>query len=304
MDLVYGDDRATLTAEHAARYTLGDPDNPTVTLNAVDSSGCAWLADEPEGWDAPSITTPSDNQPQGHGGWLGESFYEQRTLTFTEGLCTAPDAQTAQLARRRLLAALTGSLSGLLRYTHADEAPRRSLWVRPVGRPRIKFVDDRAFVFSFVLVAEDPLKTGDPITVGPFTMRPAGTTPGRRYPRRYTFGFGGGEASTAVLLRNVGEEDAHAVYRIYGPIDRPLLLFPRAGWRAGFAMNLSAGDVLTADTRAGTIQLNGTNRYDALTAGSVVPLIPPGGVEVELRSGAGTSWPDALAFVDTAPTWL
>lgn len=304
-------ERSTFTVDgQGALYTLGDPDNPSLVLNGVDADGCAWVTEEPEGWDAPSIATPSDSQPAGHGSWLGESFYEERVLTFTEGLCTAPNRQALGLARRRLLRALTASLSGLIRYTQHDEAPRRHLWVRPIGKPMIRLLDDQAMVFSFVLVAEDPLKTGDPITVGPATMRQPGRVPGRRYPRRYSplhrrqRDYGGGEQSRGLWLPNVGEEDAHAIYRINGPIDRPLLVFPGERLQTGLRLRLGRGDVARVDTRAGLVQLNGVNRYDALAAGSALPLIPQGGMEVELRSGAGTDWPDAQLYVDTAPTWL
>lgn len=310
MTVLWSDDRTIFTTVHPARYALGPPDAPLVTLNAVDGFGCAWAADEPEGWDAPDVETPSDAQPQAHGSWLGESFYPERVLTFTGGLCTAPTAQDALLARRRLMRALTASLSGLVEYTHLDEVPRRGLWVRPRGKIRMPMVDDRAFTFAFVLVAEDPLKHGDPLTAGPGTMRQPGPVPGRRYPRRYgqhavhLRDYGGGEVSTVLFVPNVGEEDAHAIYRILGPIDRPLLIFPTQRWRLGFSMRLDDDDALVADTRSGIVTLNGVNRYDALTAGSAVPLIPPGGVDVELRSGSGGTYPDAQVLIDTAPTWL
>lgn len=170
MSLLAADDRAYLSAVHPVRYALGPPEAPLIVLNAADAFGCMWACDVPEGWDAPEVTTPIDRRSAGHGGYVGDSTYEARVLTF-EGTVAAPTAAALGNAYRRLLSALLGQLSGFLRYTHLDETPApMGLWVRPTGKPRWKAADDRVAEFAFVLVAEDPIKTGSATSAGPVRL--------------------------------------------------------------------------------------------------------------------------------------
>lgn len=171
MTLIASDDRAYLTTGRSGRYALGPPEAPLIVLNDVDAYGCMWAADVPDGWDAPDVNTPMDRRQNGHGGYLGESSFEARPLT-VEGTVTAPTPEALDAAYRRLLSSLLGQLSGFLRYTHLDENPAAmGLWVRPTGKPRWRALDDRLADFSFILVAEDPIKTGAALSVGPVRLQ-------------------------------------------------------------------------------------------------------------------------------------
>jgi hypothetical protein len=306
MTLLYADTRAVLSAEHPNRYVFGDVAAPLLVLNTADAYGCAWLCDTPAGWDAAPINTPVDRRQDGHGGILGESFFEERLLRFADGLVTAPTAAALADARDRWWATVTAALSGYVLYTHADEPGGPwSLWLRPTGTPRFAPLDDRAAAFSMDFIADDPLKFGPTAAYGPARL-PTGTgDPGRTYAKVYPYSYGGSAARRdALTITNTpaaaGGDWAQAVYTVTGPVPTPRVTLSTGQW---FELNATLGALDTAvlDTAAGTVQINGTNRPDTLTYGSVFPLIPPGGCEVRLRSTSGGTDPAAGLTVTTAP---
>jgi hypothetical protein len=315
--LIYADDRATYTQDHDERYAFGDPVSPLLVLNAVDGDGCVWVADTPEGWAFPEIETPVDRRQDGHGGYAGEPTYNPRALSF-EGSVSAPTRQALRGAYRRLLGAILGSVPGYVRYTHLDDDGAPGLWVLPTGKPNWRAVDDRYAEFAFVLVADDPIKTGATYTTPNPVRLPTVDGEGG-----YPMGAGGADAPwtatggivavTVAQIPNPGDEDSHVVYAVTGPVPRPRIQLGN-GQYAALNTDLALGDVWTVDTAAGTSTVNGVNRYDAWAAGSVFPLIPgsrlnpdgsisPGGVEVRLRSGAGGTDQAAGLTVTTAPSW-
>jgi hypothetical protein len=301
--LLGSDDRAYLTVAHPARYALGPPEVPLIVLNAADGYGCLWAADVPDGWDAPTVTTPMDRRQQGHGGYLGESSYEARNLS-VEGTVTAPTPAALRAAYRRLLSALLGTLSGFLRYTHLDEDPApMGLWVRPAGKPLWRALDDRVANFGFVLVAEDPIKTGTAASVGPVRLQGTQTEGYLTTPLTAPLTIAGGVTSAVVgSVPNDGDENAHAQYLISGPVPEPIIQL-LSGEYVYLTLTLGELDTALVDTAEGTVTMNGVNRYDAWGAGSTFPLIPPGGTEVRVRSNTGGVDPDAGLTVTTAPAW-
>jgi hypothetical protein len=303
--LIYADDRATYTQDHDERYALGDPANPLLTLNAVDDESCIWVAEEPEGWAFPTVETPIDRRQDGHGGYAGEPTYNPRTLSF-EGSVSAPTRQALRGAHRRLVDALLGSAPAYVRYTHLDDDGAPGLWTLPTGTPKWRATDDRYAEWAFLLVADDPIKTGTAATYGPVRLPTVAGEGG------YPMGTGGAVAPwtasggtvavTVAQIPNIGDEDSHAVYRVQGPVPRPRIQLGN-GQYVALAADLAALDVWTVDTAAGTSTVNGVNRYDAWGAGSVFPLIPAGGVEVRLRSATGGVDQAAGLTLTTAPSW-
>lgn len=304
MTLLYSDDSAYLTTEEPTRYVLGDLDAPLLTLNAADEFGVMWVCPEPDGWDAPTAETPFDRRQDGHGSYAGETTYEARTLSFT-GSAEGPSYAATRAARGRLLRAWSHSVQTgePILYTHLDEDPVVSLWVVPNGQPKLRISDGRWLDFAFVLVAEDPIKFGEDTPYGPVRLPSGATAPGLVTPLTTPLTVvGAATASTVVYVANTGDEDAHALYTITGPIPQPIVQVA-SGEFLGLRLDLAATDTAQIDTAAGTITVNGVNRYDAWLAGSTFPLIPPGGAEVRLRSGGGSTSQVPGLTITTAPRY-
>jgi len=310
------DDRAYLLAEEQQRYALGNPAAPLLTFNAADSAGCAWWADEPEGWAAPAVALPMDRRSEGHGGFAGRPTYEPRTLTLT-GAVTAPSFTALRAARERLVSLyLSGSY---VRYSQLDDGPAKGLWCLPSGELKWESFDGRFADFSLLLVAEDPIKTGASVTYGPIRLPSALGEGG--YPMGaggavmpWTASGGGAGSLTVQQIANDGNEASHALYSVTGPVPRPRVQLG-TGEYVALDDDLGALDTWVIDTAAGTSMVNGVNRYDAWAAGSTFPLIPgrrldpstgselPGGTTAVLRSATGGSDPAAGLVVTTAPSW-
>lgn len=311
--LVWSDNRAGLITEADQRYRLTGPDGTAlITFGEADSSNVAWLAEEPEGWAAPSVDLPMDDKQDGHGSYSGEQSYEARVLTIT-GSAVAPDLAAAASARRRLVNALTSTVraGGELLWTHLDDDPAKSLWVHLNGKPLVA-QDGRWLDYSFVLIADYPIKHGDPVTYGPVRLRSTEHEPGRSYTagvRSYTAGvrsYVSDELTTDTVARipptGEGGETAHALYTITGPVPSPVVKLS-TGEYVALRLDLDALDVAVIDTDLGTVAVNGVNRYDAFGAGSTFPMIPPEGTEVRLLSGTGGTSQAASLTVTTAPAW-
>lgn len=311
MTLLYADDRADLTTEAEQRYVLATGDGvPLITFGAVDDAGVMWLADEPPEWSSPTIDLPLDRKQDGHGAYPGEQTYEERPLS-VQGSAEAPTIAEAHRARKRLISAVTSTVrtGGYLLWTHLDDDPAKSLYVQLNGRPNVS-VDGRWIDFAFVLVASDPVKFGESAVYGPVRLVSAAAEPGRTYTagdRTYNAGLrtypgGASLAATVVRVPNDGEEPAPAIFTITGPVPRPMI---RVGDRefVDLRFDLGALDVAVVDSDLGTVEVNGVNRYDAFGAGSTFPTIPPGGVEVRLRSGTGGTDQAAGLTIETAPRW-
>lgn len=316
MTLLAADDRAYLLVEHAARYALGPPAAPLLVLNAADDFGCMWVADSPDGWDAPTVTLPMDRRQTGDGGYGSEPTYEPRVLT-VEGSVAAPSAAELSRAYRRLLGAILGSAPAFVRYTHLDDADgAMGLWTQPSGKPKWRALDDRYAEFSFILTAEDPIKTGTLATYGPVRLPSAAGEGG--YPMPLTMPVTAAASAvpaalTVASVPNAGDATSQVVYTVTGPVPQPSIVL---GTGAFVRLNadLAAGDTWVVDTAAGTSTVNGVNRYDAWGAGSTFPLIPgstynpdgsitPGGTTAVLRSATGGNDQTAGLLVATAPSW-
>lgn len=288
--------------ETAEVYVLGPLEAPLLRINAYDDEGCLWFSDEPEGWGSTETATTIDRRQDGDGGYGGVGYLVERTLTF-DGVTVCPTLAHARRARQRLAVAVQGRRrSGQTLYTQLNDDPQKSLWVRPTGRLQTRIVGT-ALEWSFIVVAEDPIKFGPTVTYGPGRL-PTGTPGGRTYPRTYPVDYGEGSQPGEVLtVRNDGDEAAPALFRIVGPVPSPRV-YLLSGEYIGLTVDLGPLDEALIDTRAGTLRVNGTLRADALPVGATFPRIPAGGTEVRLRSATGGSDPAASLYVTTAPAYL
>lgn len=300
-------ERSWLLTDEQWRARFGPADNPLLVLNAVDEEGCQWWVDEPEGWYAPTASTPIDERPYGDGGYDGDTSYGPRVLSFgasDPGFTACPDRPAALRAWRRLLAVASSRHPVL--YTAPDEPGELSLWLRATGQPKgPRWVDDRSFEWSFVMVAADPWKfdaaqAAELLSTG--LPEPAG---GLTYPIVYPFTYGTHSSSQGTLVvDNRGDEDAQATYTLRGPLQRPSVINNTTGIRFTIARDLGAGDVLVVDTRSATVRLNGVSIFVDFVGS--FPLIVPGENTLRLSHEGPYVAPDGDAStlsVSASSTW-
>ncbi|MGW3711342.1 phage distal tail protein [Streptomyces albogriseolus] len=113
--------------------------------------------------------------------------------------------------------------------------------------------------------------------------------------------FGEPGSTGALTAVNLGDAPAHPVVEFRGPVTRPALTNLATGDVLEYDLPLAAGDVLTVDTRAGTVTLNGTaSRIYTATARSVPEqtfTLPRGTTNLTFRAAPGSNDPAATAAV-------
>ena len=105
------------------------------------------------------------------------------------------------------------------------------------------------------------------------------------------------EAGTAVTVANVGDEEAGAVFTLTasGNVSDPAIYNNTTGQTFGLDVDLVSGDVVTIDTRRGSLRatLNHsgtvTNIINAMTSGSTWPRLQPGNNSVRFNAASGGS---------------
>lgn len=109
--------------------------------------------------------------------------------------------------------------------------------------------------------------------------------------------FGEPGSTGALLAVNAGDAPSHPVVEFRGPVTRPALTNLATGDVLEYDMPLAADDVLTVDTRAGTVTLNGTaSRIYTVTSRSVPEqtfTLAPGTTNLTFRAAPGSSDPAA-----------
>ncbi|MET9914574.1 hypothetical protein ABZZ74_49160 [Streptomyces sp. NPDC006476] len=125
--------------------------------------------------------------------------------------------------------------------------------------------------------------------------------PGIDWPLTWPLDFGQPGSTGALTAENTGDADTHPVIEFRGPVDRPSLTCLATGDLLEYDLTLSAEDVLTIDTLAGTVTLNGTaSRLYTATARSVPEqtfTLPPGTTNLIFRAAPGPADPAASATV-------
>lgn len=113
--------------------------------------------------------------------------------------------------------------------------------------------------------------------------------------------FGEPGSTGALSVGNSGRAHSHPVIEFRGPVERPSLTNLASGDVLEYDLPLAAGDVLTIDTRAGTVLLNGTaSRLDRATSRSVPEqtyVLAPGTTDFTFRAAPGSTDPAASVTV-------
>ncbi|KUN96201.1 phage distal tail protein [Streptomyces caeruleatus] len=199
------------------------------------------------------------------------------TATFTAALAAAQAATIILRWWDTTGAYIADSTSDAGEATFTATAPTGAAWVQPV-------VLLPAALASPVPISTSSLLIGSPSGVLSWPL---------------DFGTPGSTGTLSAV--NVGDAATHPVIEFRGPVERPSLTNVSTGDVLEYDLPLTAEDVLTVDTAAGTVTLNATaSRIYTATPRSVPEqtfTLPPGASQLHFRAAPGSTDPTANATV-------
>jgi hypothetical protein len=255
----------------------------TLRLGAVDGSGVAWFLQGLEGWDSAEVRTEFQEREADHGSWASPGYFGSRPITLT-GTVEAQDRATLQNAMEQLYTAAALADTTL---TVWESTPKQAT-VRRSGKVLAQYVTDRTATWSVLVTAADPRRYGTTLQSG--TTGLPNTTGGLSFPVTFPITFSATTVSGQINAVNSGSMDTRPVLTIAGPVVAPTIsaLYPDGSVRQLiYSQDLASGDVLTIDTDAHTVVLNGSvSRRRFVTVSSGWPTIPAGSsVNYQFQSG-------------------
>jgi hypothetical protein len=257
-----------------------------------------------EGWeDTPGIDSGTVPRSGSHGGWPGRLLAQTRTVTATfrvdgganmAGVVGGLNAATSPVEdTEQPLTICLDERGPLLVYARVL---RRSL---PVTRTwRVGVVAEAAIQWE----ASDPRRY-ETVEHSAQTALPQPETGLDWEPDGLTWPLDWGESLSTGNTTPVNRGDAttHPVIEFHGPVTMPSVTNLSSGDVLEYDITLSAADILTVDTWAGTVLLNGgVSRLYTATLRSVPEgqfTLPPGASTLAFRHGAGTLDPAATCTI-------
>lgn len=212
------------------------------------------------GWDdLPSIDSSNTLKPTSHGAWVGKKLVGQRIITWTGRF--APEERSDFSA---LLETLKDS------FTVPDGTEEYELVIRTRTRVQSVFgaVVARAipidYSYSYYganvtlqFECSDPRKY-DLGEHAVFISMPSDTDDGLDYPLVYPLDYGVAMLQSDLIINNLGNAPTSMILNFSGPATNPTLVNTTTGKQLGFNIVLTGSDVLTVNTRTGTVLLNGS----------------------------------------------
>ncbi|MEV7673407.1 phage tail protein [Streptomyces sp. NPDC088752] len=257
----------------------------------VDKSGLS-------GWeDLPEYDSSDADRPTSHGAWPGSRYAKPRkvggTIVLTPENGGAVDAVRALRQALALLDEerwLTVRLHGELLTVRARIAQR----VVPADQG---FATQGSSRMSVQWLATDPRRylVNEQIA----TTTPPQPESGLTWPLVWTLSWGQAKSTGDAVVENTGSAPVHPVIVFRGPCSMPTVTERVSRRRLRYAIDLTSGDELTIDTRAGTVMLNNSaSRLHTAMADSTPEelfVVDPGRSELSFRPEEGTA--DALMTV-------
>lgn len=256
-----------------------------IPLGRVDANGVAWSLQSFDGWDSAEVRSEYTEREADHGAWASPVYLGSRPITLA-GTVTAPDRVTLEdaLERLRTAAALGDTTLVVYELTGSKQAT-----VRRSGKPLMAYVTDRIATYSVLVTAADPRRYGTTLQTG--TTGLPSRTGGLTLPATMPMTLSATTVSGVISAVNTGTFETRPVLTISGPVTAPTVfaLYPDGTVRQLlYSQDLQTGDVLTIDTDAHTVTLNGSvSRRRFMTVLSGWPSIPAGGsVNYQFKSTA------------------
>lgn len=213
-------------------------------LNAIDENGSRWIVQKFDGWGSPASTAVFTQRARGHGSTASEAFYTDRVMA-VEGLILTESPELLSAALDLLNASVT-----LEQFTMvvSETGYIRHVLAQRQGEVIVTRLNNRQARFSIQIVAKDPRKFGDLITV---STRLPSSSGGRTYPDTYPLTYTGVTETGVVRLTNTGNEQAPVWLRVDGPV-------PAGGWTVthvgkkqaltfASSLSLTSGEFVTVD---------------------------------------------------------
>jgi len=227
-----------------------------------------------DGIDTAPLRTSTDEHQGMDGTYVDSPFMSARTIVLSGNLYTDP-----------------GDTDTLLNQLRADynQDDVRPFYFQLPGQ-RTKFINCQGgglryavdggrrsgvTVVQFTLVAEDPYI----YDVGPTSSTvsvPTLSILGTSFNALFNMGFGGALPNFGATVTNQGSHTAYPYITITGPVTNPVLVDSNSGTTMALNITLSAGDVLTIDTRLKSIILNNFVSRRTAMAGRQWISVPPG----------------------------
>ncbi len=273
----------------------------TIQLGRVDSNGVAWALQSMDGWDGSEVRAEYTDREADHGSWSSPVYLGSRPVTLA-GTVTAPDRTSLEgaLEQLRTAAALTDTTLVVYELT----SPKQAV-VRRSGKPLFAYVTDRIATYSVLVTAGDPRRYSTTLQSG--TTGLPNTTGGLTFPITFPITFSATTVSGQIGAVNSGSMDTRPVLTIAGPVVAPTIsaLYPDGTVRQLiYSLTLASGDVLTIDTDAHTVILNGSvSRRRFVTVSAGWPTIPANSsVDYQFQSGTYNS--SALLTATWRSAWM
>jgi hypothetical protein len=244
----------------------------SIPLGGVDAAGVAWSLQTLEGWDSAEVRSEYTDREADHGAWASPVYFGSRPITLT-GTATAPDRTTLEDALERLRIAAALDDTTLVVYELAQ--PKQAT-VRRSGKPLVAYVTDRIATYSVMVTAADPRRYST--TLQTATTGLPSTTGGVTLPATLSWTLSSTTISGEIDAYNNGTFETRPLLTITGPVLAPRVYcqMPDGSVKfLNFSQDLLTGDVLTIDTDAHTVTLNGNvSRRRFMSTPNGWPTIP------------------------------
>ncbi|MFJ3581659.1 phage distal tail protein [Streptomyces sp. NPDC090127] len=259
------------------------------------------------GWDdLPTLDTGDVPRPDQHGAWPGAVWAQPRLVGTTVWL--VPPTTERALDTTAAFRAATGPEGGerwLAVRLHGETLAVRARVSRRVVPQDRSYVRQGLAKASLQWTATDPRRFGAALRQGQAGLPVS--EPGLVWESEAGSGltlpldWGGTGIAGSFTAVNDGGAPAHPVVEFRGPVRRPTLTRMSDGRQLQYDIALGVGDILTVDTEAGTVLLNGTasRLYTATPASTPEQLfrLEPGNTGLAFRSNDATPDPRASATV-------
>lgn len=232
--------------EFNEQYVLGD--NVNTFMQSID------------GWeDLPSVDSSNTLRPASHGAWVGKKLVGQRIITWT-GRFSTENREDWETAIENLKSAFNVPV-GVEESTIVVRTRNTvGMCFGTVSARMIPLDYQYSYYGATVKIqfeCSDPRK----YSLGEhsvFISMPSESTDGLDYPLVYPLDYGAEVLASQLIVNNTGSAPTPVILNFTGPVTNPVLINQTTQERLGFDIVLTMDDVLTVDTRLGTVLLNGT----------------------------------------------